>query len=79
MIEDFIAELDEDTRAIRLILLFLREYLDGETSFVVEESERTKKKNIYSLVNALYVMNRDIVRLRNQYYKQMVKEKYGAV
>ncbi len=79
MIEDFITELDEDTRAIRLILLFLRSYIEGDVNFVSEETERTRKKNIYSLVNALYVLNRDIVRLRNQYYNLMLKEKYSTV
>lgn len=79
MIEDFIVELDEDTRAIRLILLFLRKYIEGDVNFISEESEKTKKKNIYSLVNALYVLNKDIVRLRNQYYNLMLKEKYGKI
>ena len=79
MIEDFITELDEDTRAIRLILLFLREYMEDETSFILKESERTKNKNVYSLINALYVLNKDIVRLRNQYYNLMLKEKYSTV
>ena len=79
MIEDFITELDVDTRAIRLILLFLREYMEDETSFILKESERTKNKNVYSLINALYVLNKDIVRLRNQYYNLMLKEKYSTV
>ena len=78
MLEDFITELDEDTRAIRLIAMFLRKYIEGDVNFVSEETERSKKKNIYSLVNALYVLNKDIVRLRNQYYNLMLKEKYGA-
>ena len=79
MLEDFITELDEDTRAIRLIAMFLRKYIEGDVNFVSEETERSKKKNIYSLVNALYVLNKDIVRLRNQYYNLMLKEKYGKV
>jgi len=79
MIEDFITELDEDTRAIRLIALFLRKYIEGDVNFISEEAEKTKKKNIYSLVNALYVLNKDIVRLRNQYYNLMLKEKYGKI
>lgn len=79
MIEDFITELDEDTRAIRLILLFLREYMEDETSFILKESERTKNKNVYSLINVLYVLNKDIVWLRNQYYNLMLKEKYSTV
>ena len=40
MIEDFITEIDKNTRAIRLILLFLRKYMESETSFVAEETER---------------------------------------
>ena len=38
MIEDFITEIDKNTRAIRLILLFLRKHMESETSFVAEET-----------------------------------------
>jgi len=77
MIEDFIIELEKPNKAIKILTHFIQELIiDG---FEYEECQNPKLKIRYvlSLVYALELINNDIAKLKREFYKNMLKNKYN--
>lgn len=77
MIEDFIIELEIPNKAIKILTYFLQELLYD--NFDIEECKNTKIKNRYvsSLIYTIKLVNNDIAKIKREYYKLMLKEKYN--
>lgn len=73
MIEYFIAELDKPINAFKMILNFLNNYLEEEAS---ENNFRQNQRNVLALIYAIQLIGEDVLKIRKNYYKQMVEEKY---
>ncbi len=77
MIEDFMAELEQPIRAIKLLTIFMQEQVYDECAFVINKDLRDKNENTLALNYAIELVNKDILELKRRYYKKMCREKYG--
>ena len=77
MLEDFIIELDKPTKAIKILAYFIQELIYNNFDFDECENPRLKRQYIKSLIYTIELVNKDILKLKREYYKLMCKEKYG--
>ena len=76
MLEDFIIELERPNKATRILLDFLRDFICNEYDFSNCSNQRIKTQYVLSLIYALNLINENIAKLKREYYKMMLKEKY---
>ena len=77
MIEDLLSELTKPIKAIKLLTTFLEEQVYDSSIFNINKNQLDKNENTLAISYAISLVNNDILKLRNKYYKKMVKEKYG--
>ena len=77
MIEDLLSELTKPIKAIKLLTTFFEEQVYDSSIFNINKNQLDKNENTLAISYAISLVNNDILKLRNKYYKKMVKEKYG--
>jgi hypothetical protein len=77
MIENLLVELIKPTKTIKLLNILLEELVEEEIIYDVNKNQYDKNENILAINYAIKLVNKDIVKIRRKYYKQMCKEKYG--
>ena len=78
MIEDFMAELEQPIRAIKLLTIFMQEQVCDDCTFFINKDQRDKNENTLAINYAIELVNKDILKLKRKYYKKMYRERYGA-
>ncbi len=77
MIEDFIGELDRPCKTLKLLLVFLQDYMNDDIVSYIEVRETEKRENIFAIIYAIDLVCTDIERLKKDYYNFMIHEKYS--
>lgn len=77
MIEDFIDELNRPCKALKLLLVFLQDYMNDDIVSYIEAKEAEKRENIFAIIHAIDLVCTDIERLKKEYYNLMIQEKYS--
>ena len=77
MIEDFMAELEQPIRTIKLLTTFMQEQVYDDCAFFVNKDQRDKNENTLAINYAIELVCKDILKLKRKYYKNMCKEKYN--
>lgn len=77
MLEDFMAELAQPIRAIKLLTIFTQEQIFDECIFDINKNKQDKKYNTLALNYAIGLVCKDISKLKKKYYKKLCKTKYN--
>lgn len=77
MIEDFIIELELPNKAIKILTHFIQELIIGGFEYEECQNPKLKIRYISSLIYAIKLVNDDIAKIKREYYKLMLKEKYN--
>lgn len=77
MLEDFMAELAQPIRAIKLLTIFIQEQIFDECIFDINKNKQDKEYNTLALNYAIGLVNKDISKLKKKYYKKLCKTKYN--
>lgn len=78
MIEDFMSELEQPIRTIKLLTIFMQEQVYDDCTFFINKDQQDKNQNTLAINYAIELVNKDILKLKRKYYKKMCKERYGA-
>lgn len=76
MIEDFLSELNKPLRTIKLLNLLIQEHIHDEFTFFIDKNQLDKNENTLAISYAIELVNEDIAKLYDEYYKKMCEEKY---
>lgn len=76
MVENLLVELIKPTKAIRLLNILLEELVEEEIMYDLNKNQYDKNENILAVNYAIGLVNKDILKIRRNYYRQMCKEKY---
>ena len=74
MLEDFIIELDKPTKAIKILVHLIEELMYDSHNFEECKNPKLKIRYIMSLIYAVGVINKDILKLKREYYKYVLEE-----
>ena len=77
MIEDLLSELERPIRAIKMLLILHREYVEDDMTTLMSRQPREIMINTLAIGYAINLVNKDIRRLKNEYYKKLIKERYN--
>ena len=77
MLEDFLSELEQSIRAIKMLLILHREYVEDDMTTLMSRQPREIMINTLAIGYAINLVNKDIRRLKNKYYKKLTKERYN--
>ncbi len=77
MFEDFMAELAQPLRAIKLLTIFMQEQIFDESIFDINKNKQDKEYNTLAINYTIGLVNKDISKLKKRYYKKLCKMKYN--
>lgn len=77
MIEDLLSELERPIRAIKMLLILHREYVEDDMTTLMSRQPREIMINTLAIGYAINLVNKDIRNLKRKYYKRLVKERYN--
>lgn len=77
MIENLLSELDRPIRAIKMLLILHRDYVEDNMTTIMSNKPREKMCNTLAIGYAISLVNKDISRLKQKYYKALIKERYN--
>ncbi|MBQ4646006.1 MAG: hypothetical protein IJB79_01525 [Candidatus Gastranaerophilales bacterium] len=77
MIENLLSELIRPIKTIKLLNIFLEEIVEEEVMCDVSKNQYDKNESILAINYAIKLVNKDVLKLRERYYKLMCKEKFG--
>ncbi len=78
MLENFIVEIDKPIKAIKFLTHIIQELTSDSCNFEECENSKLKIEYILSLVYTIGLVNKDVARLKREYYR-MVLEGYKNV
>ena len=76
MIEDLLTQMDKPYRAIKLLLIYLDNFINEDIINDIDMSIAEKNQNLTAISHAIYLVNEDLAKLKQEYYELMLKEKY---
>lgn len=75
MIEDFIIELEKPCRAVRLLLIFLHDYIsDNIVSYIEETSNDDRLENTLAIIHAINLVCDDIKNSKKNIITKWLKK-----
>ena len=77
MIKDLLSELERPIRAIKMLLILHREYVEDDMTTLMSRQPREIMINTLAIGYAINLVNKDIRNLKRKYYKRLVKERYN--
>lgn len=77
MFESYIAEMDVRARALKMLLLLLESQIENNMINYHEENSYKKDADSLAIIHALKLLLKDVFKLKDEYYKDFVKEEYG--
>lgn len=78
MIEDIICETEVNHRAIKLISIFLRDYLlDNICSYIEEKTKQDRLENILAIIYSIELLVDNLNKINEKYYKLMYEQNYS--
>lgn len=77
MIEDMICETEVNHRAIKLILIFLQDYIqDNICSYIEEKSPKDRLENTLAIIYSIELIVDNLSIVNKKYYKLMCEQNY---
>ena len=76
MIEDFIGEIEKPQLAMKLLLVFLQEYIEDNITIPIERAGMQDTENLLAITYAINLVNEDLTSIKEEYKKLMIQEKY---
>lgn len=76
MLEDLLTQMDKPYRAIKLLLLFLDDFVNEDLVNDIDMSVLEKNQNLLAITYSINLINEDFARLKNEYYNLMIKKNY---
>lgn len=78
MIEDMICETAVNHRAIKLVSIFLRDYLlDNICSYIEEKTKQDRLENTLAIIYSIELLVDNLSKINEKYYKLMYEQNYS--
>ena len=76
MIEDFLGEIEKPQLALKLLLIFLTQYIEDNNTIDIDREGIQNEENLLAISYVIDLINNDLNFIKDKYKKQMILEKY---